>query len=187
MKNGGLELATQLHGGKYVNRKWLGLGLPKLTSMNEALLAKLLWRMVSKLHELSSNILIEKYGGWSALVHGSNGSVLSHIWRSLKRVFLLLHARISWKLGNGKTCSFWYDIWFGEHPLADLCSIPIPQIWSVMTVNEFWQCNEGLNFTLLAKFLPAGTLEDLRSCPLIVVQVERMFSYGKRRHPNFSQ
>lgn len=45
-----------------------GLGLPNLKEMNEALLAKLLWKLIANLDSLSSSILWQKYGGWRGIV-----------------------------------------------------------------------------------------------------------------------
>lgn len=57
-----------------------GLGFPRLGSLNQAMLAKLLWRMIKFPNALSSFILANKYGGWQSLIRGNRVAGASHIW-----------------------------------------------------------------------------------------------------------
>lgn len=49
-----------------------GLGFPRLHMHNQILLCKLIWRLLRSPHQLSSQILVGKYGGWPALMAGKS-------------------------------------------------------------------------------------------------------------------
>lgn len=61
-----------------------GLGLVPLKIMTEALLAKMVWKLVQHQDKLSTRVLVAKYGGWSCLVRGIPRPGASIIWRSIQ-------------------------------------------------------------------------------------------------------
>lgn len=68
-----------------------GLGLPKLESMNLALLAKLAWKLGSNHHSLSNHVLQVKYGGWQAVIGNFPSPHCSSLWRSILQTTALMH------------------------------------------------------------------------------------------------
>lgn len=48
-----------------------------------ALLAKLIWKMISEPDNLSNAVLKAKYRGWTALASGSRKTDCSHVWKGV--------------------------------------------------------------------------------------------------------
>lgn len=73
-----------------------GLGFPNLRLWNELLLCKLIWRLLRSPMELSSSILIGKYGGWPALLTEKPPSSSSSLWRGLRSLTSLFQTGLRW-------------------------------------------------------------------------------------------
>lgn len=85
-----------------------GLGLKQTRIMNEAMLAKLGWRLLQEPSALWSQILRSKYGGngmTRELFHMKNGD--SHIWKGIVKCSEVLADR-RWIVGNGRSIRFWF-------------------------------------------------------------------------------
>lgn len=136
-----------------------GLGFPSFSVVNDAFLAKLLWRMVRTPTALSSRIFLGKYGGWRSLLLRSKVTGTSHIWRAMHCVFPLLHVGLHWIIGNGSSISFWLDRWLGDQPLLLHCTSELPHALRSATVADFWCPRQGWKFLTFACFLPPFVLQ----------------------------
>lgn len=110
-----------------------------------ALLAKLLWWMVQHRGSLSSRVLIAKYGGWKAIVMGSQPSNCSYIWRSMIWAVLEFQEALVWDVLDGVSVMFWLDTRLGNEPLIPLVTSPLPKAHSNRTVKQYWQPVGGWN------------------------------------------
>lgn len=83
---------------------------------NEALLGKWGWELATNQNHFWPRIVMSKYGGWNALIHGRNSTAFSNWWKDLKSIFQQQHTNrlfynLCWKLGNGAKIRFWKDKW----------------------------------------------------------------------------
>ncbi|KAL5131249.1 putative ribonuclease H protein [Glycine soja] len=83
---------------------------------NEALLGKWGWELATNQNHFWPRIVMSKYGGWNALIHGRNSTAFSKWWKDLKSIFQQQHTNrlsnnLCWKLGNGAKIRFWKDKW----------------------------------------------------------------------------
>ncbi|XP_024014859.1 uncharacterized protein LOC112088828 [Eutrema salsugineum] len=88
-----------------------GLGLRDIQSFNDALLAKLSWRILKNAKCLLAKILLGKYCQDKSFLEVPVSSNTSHGWRGILigRDFLL--KQLGKTIGNGKETSLWNDPW----------------------------------------------------------------------------
>ena len=87
-----------------------------MKKFNEALLGKWGWELATNQNHFWARIVMSKYGGWNALIHGRNSTAFSNWWKDLKSIFQQQHTNrlsnnLCWKLGNGAKIRFWKDKW----------------------------------------------------------------------------
>ena len=91
-----------------------GLGIRDLGTQNVCLLLKLIHR----LHCSQSSAWAQWIQG-RASVTSLQGDLHRDHWHTLRSILPLYQAITSVSFGNGKTRSFWHDVWIGDEPLAD--------------------------------------------------------------------
>lgn len=144
-----------------------GLSLPNLFMSNQCLLAKAFWRLVREPAELSSSVLISKYGGWPTLLSGIRVGGASPFWRALEGVAPVFREGLRWRIGNGQQVSFWLDRWLDDQPLWDCC-LSLPPLHSKdLTVAAYWRRPMEWDVELLQAYLPPHLLVSLMGVQVI--------------------
>lgn len=144
-----------------------GLGIPDLSDMNEALLAKRPWKLTqSQRTEPTMNVLMAKYGGWQSLVKGEMKINSSSIWRSIGKAVRWIVRGIRWEVGDGNTILFWHDIWLGEEPLRTRAVQEIPREQWNMRVTDYWTERNTWRWDLLSSLLPSSLRRNLEDTQL---------------------
>lgn len=88
------------------------MGFKELESFNMALLAKQLWRIISRPYALVAKILKDKYFNYKTAMEEVNVKRSAFlIWKSLTVAREILNSRIRWRVGNGNKIKFWKDQW----------------------------------------------------------------------------
>jgi hypothetical protein len=99
-----------------------GLGLRKVSEMNDFLMAKLLWRLFKDKGEWKE-IWTNKYNwekkSFNQFLSSNNMQGGSAIWKHAQNRKLDIRNGVKWKVGNGRTIQFWEDSWILDHPLLD--------------------------------------------------------------------
>lgn len=88
-----------------------GLGLRDLGCLNQALLAKVAWRLQSDPSSLLSKVLLGKYCQHSSFLDTKVVSYASWDWRSILWGKELLCKGLKWRIGNGETINVFQDEW----------------------------------------------------------------------------
>ena len=88
-----------------------GLGLRDIQLFNQALLAKLAWRILTAPNCLLSRILLGKYCHNKSFLEVSVPKVCSHGWRSVLHGLELLKPHLGKAIGNGQATRVWQDSW----------------------------------------------------------------------------
>lgn len=86
-----------------------GLGFWDLESFNKALIAKQLWRLVTKPWTLVATILKEKYCTSGNFMAASAKGHSSLLWKSLMAIQGVLELGMRWRVGNGSSIKIWGD------------------------------------------------------------------------------
>lgn len=90
-----------------------GLGIRKIRHLNNALLAKQIWRICQASGEWRE-IMIKKYlrrQSLSLLLHETEIPQGSYIWNGILKAKALAKSKAKWKIGKGENISFWQDDW----------------------------------------------------------------------------
>ncbi|CAA7017283.1 unnamed protein product [Microthlaspi erraticum] len=88
-----------------------GLGIRKIQSFNDSLLAKLSWRLLTKPSSLVARVLLGKYCKDKGLLDVSGHTSSSHSWRGILIGRDLLSKQLGVVIGDGKDTSVWDDPW----------------------------------------------------------------------------
>lgn len=88
-----------------------GLGLRDIQVFNQALLAKVAWRVLTVPNCLLSKILRGKYCHNKSFLEVSVPAVCSHGWRSVLHGLELLKSNLGKAIGNGEQTKIWKDSW----------------------------------------------------------------------------
>ncbi|XP_074315099.1 uncharacterized protein LOC141651279 [Silene latifolia] len=102
-----------------------GMGFRDLKVFNQALLAKQIWRIMSKPESLVSRVLKARYFKNSSVLEACRGFDPSFTWRSMWGAKSLLLEGLCWRVGNGSMINVWDDKWI---PGANGCSAPVPNL-----------------------------------------------------------
>ncbi|XP_050386378.1 uncharacterized protein LOC126802738 [Argentina anserina] len=142
-----------------------GLGIKKTAEMNQAILAKIGWRLFLKDSGLWANMFSSKY-----LVHGSlfesdykPPSNRSSSWRSVMAGAILINKNLKWRISNGKCIKFWYDFWLFSQGLRKF-SISDAVVNDYTCISDFWD-DEGWSFSLLSVALPTDIVGLIMNVP----------------------
>lgn len=88
-----------------------GLGFRDIQAFNQALLAKLAWRLITAPDCLFSRIILGKYCHKTSFLKVETNTSISHKWRGILKGRDLLLQHLGKVIGNGETTSVWNDSW----------------------------------------------------------------------------
>ena len=91
-----------------------GLGFRDIESFNDALLAKIGWRLIKDPTSLVAQVLLGKYAKNSTFLDCVPPAAASHGWRSILAGRDLLKKGLGWVVGNGENIHVWKDPWLSH-------------------------------------------------------------------------
>ncbi|KAL0398043.1 UNVERIFIED_CONTAM: putative mitochondrial protein [Sesamum calycinum] len=112
-----------------------GLGFRNLEAFNLALLAKQLWRLLSRPESLVCRVLKEKYFPHTHLFDAQLGTRPSFTWRSIMAAMHLFRSGCRWRIGTGHSVNIWTDPWLPRTPSFRVIT-PRPSHIHVLWVHE---------------------------------------------------
>ncbi|CAL9230699.1 unnamed protein product [Arabidopsis halleri] len=121
-----------------------GLGFKDITAFNEALLAKISWRLINEPKGLLARVLLGKYCFASDIMKVKCPGSASHGWRSILVGRDLLKKQLGWAIGNGKTVRAWCDPWLSSSCLSVPMG-PMPSDGKAFLVAELFE-NDSVNW-----------------------------------------
>nr|XP_023915730.1 uncharacterized protein LOC112027287 [Quercus suber] len=105
-----------------------GLGFKDLGKVNEAMLAKQVWRLVHDRSSLFYRVFKEKYFPQGSIFKATSSSA-SYAWKSILRSRQLIKKGAKWRLGDGQSIRIFIDRWLpkgdGKLNLDVSCSVKI--------------------------------------------------------------
>jgi hypothetical protein len=88
-----------------------GLGFRNLEWFNQAMLAKMGWRLIQNEHSLVSTVLKAKYFAGGTFMQAKVKPGDSFTWRSIAGARWVLEEGFRWRIGNGQRVRVWDDHW----------------------------------------------------------------------------
>lgn len=142
-----------------------GLGIKKSADMNQAMLAKISWRMFQNDKGLWATMFSEKYlkDGSIFNSHYAPPNDCSSIWRGVVYGAKLIRDNLKWRVGDGSTIKFWYDHWLGPEALIQH-ALPNATINRNAVIRDFWG-DDGWNLPLLSAAVPAEIISQILNVP----------------------
>lgn len=112
-----------------MSRKDGGLGLKKMTSMNDAFMMKLGWGVLTKPGELWVQVLRGKYDrGYVGLLQEKMSPTDSCIWKAIAAVWPSIMSNIFCSFGDGSVVQFRTHLWVNDSTrLTDAAITPLDQ------------------------------------------------------------
>ncbi|KAK0586532.1 hypothetical protein LWI29_008529 [Acer saccharum] len=117
-----------------------GLGIKKTKLMNQALLAKIGWRLNLRDSGLWGRILKDKYlkGDHMTELDNLSPNCCSSTWRGILLGTKILRDGVKWRVGNGRGINFWYDNWVPTfNTLHSLSSSPLSDAMRLEKVSDY--------------------------------------------------
>ncbi|XP_004306074.1 PREDICTED: putative ribonuclease H protein At1g65750-like [Fragaria vesca subsp. vesca] len=147
--------------------KQLGdIGIKKTEDMNQAMLAKISWRMFQCDKGLWASMFAEKYLKNCCLFDDNYEVAVdcSSTWRGIIFGAKLLRSNLKWRLGDGKSIKFWHDYWFPAGPLINF-ALPSAFINHAATVCDFW-IEDGWDVHKLLDVVPFEIVNKIVNVPI---------------------
>ncbi|KAL0799496.1 hypothetical protein Bca101_054671 [Brassica carinata] len=99
-----------------------GLGFRDIETFNDALLAKVGWRLITEPHSLLAQVFLGKYVRNGSFLDCPTPNSASHGWKSILAGRAILRKGLSWAVGNGENIRLWDDPWLSFatpcHPIG---------------------------------------------------------------------
>ncbi|KAG7543566.1 Endonuclease/exonuclease/phosphatase [Arabidopsis thaliana x Arabidopsis arenosa] len=115
-----------------------GLAFKDITAFNEALLAKLSWKLINEPMGLLARVLKGKYYHSSDLLNVKCPGSASHGWRSILVGRDLLKKRLGWAIENGRTAKAWSEPWLSMSKVSQPMG-PMPFEGKDLLVEELFE------------------------------------------------
>ena len=156
-----------------------GLGFKKIDEMNQALLMKLSWEVVSNSDKLWVKVLCSKYGlEPQNLPRSLPAKPGSRIWQAIRNMWVDTMHGARWSICDGASTRFWLDCWVTKYnPLFSLAIQPISQDIINASVCEFTNENGGWNWSKFEHLLLHYTLMQIASImpPALHLGADKIF------------
>lgn len=114
-----------------------GLGFREIEQFNDALLAKLSWRILKNPSSLLARILFGKYCNHASFLEVQPATSISHGWRGIIVGRDLLLKGLGWAVGSGTEINLWSEPWLST-------SSPVTPIGPPSLETQNWRVNKLL-------------------------------------------
>lgn len=157
---------------------------------NQALQAKMGWRLLHDKESLWAKVLRSKYKVGSIRDPSwlKSKGTWSSTWRSvntnLRDVVL---PGIKWVVGNGRDIKFWTDKWLLNMPIGDITSARLPAELSNASIRDLWKAESGWDWQHITPYVSDYTRLQLSSMVVdTITGVVDRISWGESSNGQFS-
>ncbi|CAL1383383.1 unnamed protein product [Linum trigynum] len=149
-----------------------GLGFRRFEDFNQALLAKVAWRVWQEPHTLLAQVLKGKYFAQTSILQAKRGSRPSWGWTSVLHGRDLLQQGLVWQIGDGKDARVLEDRWIPGVRREEVCILPSAPVLTEARVESFLVPGSGKwCVECLQQCFPESVMQRICSIPLPVRQI----------------
>ncbi|XP_027148760.1 uncharacterized protein LOC113749274 [Coffea eugenioides] len=141
-----------------------GLGFRDLQEFNKAMLAKQLWRVITKPNLLVSKVLRGKYFKGESIWKMKNRNSDSWMWKSMVSARGILERGARKRIGDGGTVNIWKDRWLLDRGYGKVTTVRPPEC-QIQMVQELIQNGEW-NKAVVHEIFNAEDCKRILATPL---------------------
>lgn len=143
-----------------------GLGFKEANKVNQAMISRIVWRLVSHPDDLWAQILKGKYFKKSGALHSKKKSQSSWIWKCILQGIAHIKQYSIWEVGNGTMINIWDDKWLPARAQTLAESFPTRNT-SITLVSELIDSNtHKWNIDLLTSLFDNSTVQEITNIRL---------------------
>lgn len=163
-----------------------GLAFKSLDFMNEALLAKQLWRLITEPHLLMSRVLKGKYFPHQDLLDARVRGSDSWLWKSWLAAKASLQSGLRWRVIDGRSIRIWEDKWLPDSISSKVLSRQ-PESSTIMFVRELIEEQGGnWNQALIEQLFLPQEARQILSIPLSQFGYRDQLLWTLEKHGQFT-
>lgn len=150
-----------------------GLGFRDIPNFNDALLAKISWRILSNPSCLLAKLLLGKYCKTSPFLDCKVSPTASHGWRGICLGRDLLKSQLGKVIGSGANTLLWYEPWVSLSKTTTPMGPPTELSQHLTVANLLYPVSKSWNRDMIRKLLPAYEQDILSLRPSRTDAVDR--------------
>ena len=143
-----------------------GLGLHNMKDRNNALLAKLCWRLAYEQEAPWAKMLVAKYLSPNRISKAGRKLPCSSIWKACKKGGPIYVKGLKWSMRNGEKVRVWNDFWLPMGTLRTLIEGPLNRDEDLITLNHCFDQNHEWQAQCLSFDLLEHILNAIKATPL---------------------
>ncbi|KAL0406049.1 UNVERIFIED_CONTAM: putative mitochondrial protein [Sesamum latifolium] len=157
-----------------------GLGLRRMSAVNQAMRAKQLWRLITQPNSLISRIWKQRYFPSSELSDARAVAGCSFTWRSILATRDVIVAGSRWHIGNRRLIRIWTDRWIPRPTSFQV--ITAPNTLSLQaTINELMHANGNWNEEVIREIFRPEDVDAILAMPRDVGGQDRLQWHFEKR------
>lgn len=141
-----------------------GMGFKDISSFNQALITKQIWRLIQNPSSLAARVLKARYFKETDFLNASMGSNPSYIWRSIIQGRQVILKGYRWRIGNGENISVFRGNWIPRP--STFKPVSTPNLPSEATVAMLIDNENKWKADLIQKMFLKEDAETILSIPL---------------------
>lgn len=154
-----------------------GLGIYSVKHRNQAILAKLYWRLANDEESPQAKILAAKYLAPSRTSEKGRKLPCSRIWAACKKGGPVYVKGLKWAV-NGDSIKMWKELQLRYGMLRDLIEGPLTREEDQLTVKQCFDANHMWNPQTISFELPDNFLITIKVTPSLMSNIQKTLSYG---------
>ena len=143
-----------------------GLGLHKMKDRNNALLAKLCWRLACEKEAPWAKMITTKYLSPRRMTEEGKKLPCSSCWAACKKGGPVYVKGLKWSVKNGESVKIWADFWLPLGVLRSVIEGPLNRNEDLITVKQCFDHNYEWQGHCLSFVLPDHILNAIKATPL---------------------
>nr|KYP57790.1 hypothetical protein KK1_004068 [Cajanus cajan] len=135
-----------------------------MRDINTTYMMKNCWSLTTEPHKLWVQVVRSKYNYLDKIIpRVEKKSKMSNFWQGICAAWSLVDPHIQWRVKNGQSIRFWYDVWLPtQTTIIQKALTFIPPVELFKTVRDYITDTREWNIERLQAWMPTETLEIIQ-------------------------